>query len=169
MLNEDKIKGMDTKVFLKKIMNSSTYVFLAIIVILILVLHFQNMSILENLAQSANRTEAELKSTKLFVGKQINEFSDEIKNLSQEIDKIYSVEQEQNKTISIIPTDNAFFKQWLKSNHEETLKTIGEIRSRLDDVKSSINNIKADISNIGTVTVKTNSAPEKERVESISI
>jgi len=169
MVNKDNIKNMDAKGWLEKLKNSSTYILFAIVIVLLLVLHFEKMSVLENLVQSVNRTETEAKSIKLLIGKQINELSDEVKNLSQDIEKVYTVEQEQNKTISIIPTDNAFFKQWLKSNHKETLESIEAIRIRLDDMKNNINNIKTDIGNIGAATINANSSPIKERVEAISI
>lgn len=168
MFKKDIFKGKDLKGILGKAKANSTYILFAIVIILLLILHFEKMSRMEDLAQAINRTEIELKSVKMLAGKQLNEANDDLKILIEESQKVYNIEQEQSKTLSIIPTDNAFFKKWLMSNHQENLKAIEDVRIELDNMKSSINEIKIEVNNIG-IKQSSNNPTQKERVEAISI
>jgi len=168
MFKKDIFKGKDLKGILGKAKANSTYILFAIVIILLLILHFEKMSRMEDLAQAINRTEIELKSVKMLAGKQLNEANDDLKILIEESQKVYNIEQEQSKTLSIIPTDNAFFKKWLMSNHQENLKAIEDVRIELDNMKSTINEIKIEVNNIG-IKQSSNNPTQKERVEAISI
>ena len=84
--------------------------------------------------------------------------------------KIYSLNLEQTKTISQIPTDNAFFKKWMMANHEENIKSIENVSVKLEEMGNRIGSLKTSVDNIGVQrggnAVKI--AP-KDNVETISL
>jgi exopolysaccharide biosynthesis protein len=169
MFKKDMFKGIDSKNFLQKIKSKSTPILFAVVIILLLILHFERTAKIEDLANTLGRTEGEVKSAKMLLGKQLNDMDDQIKSISSVSQKTYESNEEQAKILSIIPTDNAFFKKWLMSNHQETLKSIQEVRNSLDELKSELSGIKEAIDNISTSKGNTAGPVQKNTVETISI
>ena len=170
-MSKEKLSINGVSGILVKIKENSTFILFAIVIILLLILHFEKMSKIEDVTQILNRIELDNKSIKLLIDKQSNQLSNQVSSLSDGQQRISTIEQEQSKTLSIIPTDNDFFKKWLKSNHEETVNSIQGIKTQLEEMKNKLNDINSSISNIGTATTKVQSNDNliPEHVESTSI
>ncbi len=144
MLNAKAVSGI-----MEKLKNNIQYILLAIMAINLLYLSIYTNGKIDSLRENEKRLENELLSLRSMIQKGGSALDESIKSVSDDLEKVYSLNVEQTKTISQIPTDNAFFKKWITANHEDTLKSIQNLNSRIDSVLAKIGALKTSVDNIG--------------------
>lgn len=146
------------------------YVLLVLLIINIFYFPIYTNGKIDKLKENESRLENELLSIKSMMQKDRQALEKAADMRYEALQKVYSLNLEQTKTISQIPEDNAFFKKWMISNREETSKNIENVTDKLENMENAIGNLKASIDNI-VISKDRNSISSvpKDNVESISL
>ena len=163
------LRGKALSNTLELLKNNIQYAILAILVINLLYLSLYTNGKVDRLKEAQNRLESELLSLRSMIQKESTSLEESANVRYETLQKVYSLNVEQTKTISQIPADNASFKKWIKENHEESIKILETIQANLNSMKDEIKNLETKINNFGSTNKVSVPIPIKESVESISL
>lgn len=155
--------------FTEGLKNNIQYVLLVLLIINLLYLCLYTNSKMDHLKGAQNRFESELLSLRSMVQKGTLAEEESANIRYEALQKVYSLNLEQTKTISQIPTDNAFFKKWLVANHEENTKNLEAVNNKLTLIQADTKNLNNKISLLKINNSKADPVPIEENVEAISL
>lgn len=162
-------KGKAVVAAIASLKNNTQYILLAVVIINLLYLCTYTNSKINYLKENENRLESEVLSLRAMIQKETLAAEESANVRYEALQKVYSLSLEQTKTISQIPTDNAFFKKWLLANHDETKKNIEEAQNKLILIQKDIKNLNNKISSLEFRDNKSVPISVKENVEAISL
>lgn len=162
-------KGKTVTVFIELLKSNIQYVILVLLVINLLYLSIYTNGKMDHLKENTNRLESELLSLRSMVQKETSSLEEDIKSATEEMEKIYSLNLDQTKTISQIPTDNAFFKKWLVTVHDENQTFTKELQNKLNTVVGTLSALSKKIDTLETTASNSAATTPKNNVETSSI
>ncbi|MEI6055544.1 MAG: hypothetical protein WCR55_05725 [Lentisphaerota bacterium] len=162
-------KGKTVTTLTEGLKNNIQYVLLVIIIINLLYLCIYINGKMDSLKQAQNRFESELLSLRSMVQKETLAAEESANIRYEALQKVYSLNLDQTKTISQIPTDNAFFKKWLVANHEENTKNLEAVNNKLTLIQADTKNLNNKIGLLKVNNSKATAVPARENVEAISL